>query len=211
MLLLVLLTTALSVGLSLTKNLAVFEVLSFLVGIFSVVPQILVPLTADLVPAERRASALAIVFAGLDSGILYARVIGGIIAEYAPARVVYFAAVGIQLIVFLGLWALVPDYPAKNPELNYFRIIWSMGKFVVTEPVLLQASLVLLLSAACFSAFWVPLTFLLGGAPYFFSTYAYPLEFIMNQPLIPFQPWYRPIRSCRPCRRLCCTFYGPTR
>jgi predicted MFS family arabinose efflux permease len=170
MLLLLAITTLLTVGLAFTTNLAVFEALSFLVGIFSVVPQILVPLTADLVPPERRATALAIVFAGLDSGILYARVVGGVIAEYAPARVVYLAAIGIQLVVLLSLWALVPDYPAKNPELSYLHILGSMGTFVVTEPVLLQASLILLLAAACFSAFWVTLTFLLGGAPFFFST-----------------------------------------
>jgi predicted MFS family arabinose efflux permease len=171
MLLLVFSSTLLTIGLSLTTSLAVFEALSFLVGVFSVVPQILIPLTADLVPPERRASALAIVFSGLDSGILYARVIGGTIAEYAPVRVVYFTAIGIQLAVLLVLWALVPDYPAKNPELSYFHILGSMAVFVATEPILFQAALILLLASACFSTFWVTLTFLLGGAPYFFSTY----------------------------------------
>jgi predicted MFS family arabinose efflux permease len=170
MLALLSLTTLLTIGLALTKSLVVFEVLSFFVGVFSVVPQILIPLTADLVPAGRRAAALAIVFAGLDSGILYARVIGGVIAEFAPARVVYYVAVGIQLVVLVGLWALVPDYPAKNPDLNYLRILQSMGIFFLTEPALLQASMVLLLGGACFSAFWVTLTFLLSGPPFNFNT-----------------------------------------
>jgi predicted MFS family arabinose efflux permease len=169
-LLLLSISTILTIGLSFTANLTAFEVLSFFVGVFSVIPQVLIPLTADLAPPERRASALSLVFAGLDSGILYARVIGGVIAQYAPPRVVYFAAIGIQLIVLVSMWALVPDYPAKNPELNYFRILASMGNFVVSEPVLLQASFILLLASACYSAFWVTLTFLLGGPPYFFST-----------------------------------------
>jgi hypothetical protein len=41
MLLLVFLTTTMSIGLTVTSNLVVFEALSFLVGVFSVVPQIL--------------------------------------------------------------------------------------------------------------------------------------------------------------------------
>jgi predicted MFS family arabinose efflux permease len=152
---------------------------------FSVVPQVLIPLTADLVEPERRASALAIVFAGLDSGILYARVIGGVIGEYAPPKVVYYAAIGLQGAVLFTLWALVPDYPAKNPELTYFRILKTMGTFVVSEPVLLQASVVLLLASACYSAFWVTLTFLLGGSPYFWSTYVAVFPYPIIRLLIP--------------------------
>jgi predicted MFS family arabinose efflux permease len=174
MLLLLFITTLLTVGLAFTSNLAVFEALSFFIGAFTVVPQILVPLTADLVPAERRGAALAIVFAGLDSGNLYARVIGGVVAQYAPARVMYIAAIGIQLVVLLSLWAVVPDYPARNPELTYLRIVGDMGALVTTEPVLVQASLILLLAAACFSTFWVTLSFLLSGAPFFFPRCAPP-------------------------------------
>jgi predicted MFS family arabinose efflux permease len=180
MLLLVFSSASLTIGLCLTKSLVAFQILSFFVGALSVVPQILIPLTADLVPAERRASAIAIVFAGLDSGILYARVIGGIIGYYAPVRTVYYAAVGVQVAVLVALYLLVPDYPAKNPDLTYFSILKTMGQFALTEPVLLQASLILLLSAACFSAFWVTLTFLLGGPPYFFPTSAPSFPFFIT-------------------------------
>jgi hypothetical protein len=42
------------------------------------------------------------------------------------------------------------------------------------EPVLIQACLINLASSACFSNFWVTLTFLLGGPPYFYSTFVIP-------------------------------------
>jgi len=45
-----------------------------------------------------------------------------------------------------------------------------MGKYAVTEPVLIQACLVNLGSSASFSSFWVTLTFLLNGNPYNYST-----------------------------------------
>jgi predicted MFS family arabinose efflux permease len=171
MLILVFLTTTLSIGLAITSSLAVFEVLSFLVGMFSVVPQILIPLAADLAPAHRRASAISVVLAGLLCGILYARVIGGVIAEFTSWRVVFYVAIGIQAVVFAGMYWMLPDYPAKNPQMSYFGILTSMGKYAVTEPILIQASLISIASSACFSAFWVTLTFLLGGPPYHYSTY----------------------------------------
>ena len=63
-LLLTFLTGSLTIGLAVTSSLVAFEVLCFLVGVFTVVPQILMPLAADLAPPERRASALSIVLSG---------------------------------------------------------------------------------------------------------------------------------------------------
>ncbi|KAJ3775997.1 hypothetical protein FB446DRAFT_355131 [Lentinula raphanica] len=48
--------------------------------------------------------------------------------------------------------------------------MWTMAKFSVTEPVLIQGCLCNMGSAAAFSSFWVTLTFLLGGVPYNYST-----------------------------------------
>ncbi|KAF7318589.1 MFS general substrate transporter [Mycena chlorophos] len=169
-LLLVILSTALTIGLAVTSSLVVFEALSFLVGLVTVTPQIMIPLAADLAPPERRASALSVVISGLAFGILIARVIAGIIAEFTSWRVVYYFAIGIQLFVLSAGYLLVPDYPAKNPDLSYFGILKSLAKFAFTEPLLIQGCLVNFASSACFTNFWVTLTFLLGGAPYNYST-----------------------------------------
>lgn len=160
-----------TIGLAVTNNLVVFEVLSFLVGAVTVTPQILVPLAADLAPEKRRASAIAMVLSGLLFGILMARVLAGVIAEFRSWRVVYYFAIGVQSLVLVGSYLMLPDYPSKNNDLSYFRILWTMGKFAVTEPILIQACLINLGSSACFSNFWVTLTFLLGGPPYNYSTY----------------------------------------
>jgi predicted MFS family arabinose efflux permease len=170
MLLLTLLTSSLTIGLALTSSLVAFQILSFFVGVFSVTPQILIPLAADLAPPERRGSVISIVFAGLLLGVLLARVLAGVVAQFCSWRVVYHVAYGTQLFILGGMWAALPDYPAKNPELGYFGILHTMARLAVTEPVLVQASLIIFASAACFSNFWVTLTFLLGGPPYHYST-----------------------------------------
>ncbi|KAL0064261.1 hypothetical protein AAF712_008846 [Marasmius tenuissimus] len=167
---LVTLSTGLTVGLAITKQVEIFVALSFLVGVVTVTPQVLMPLAADLAPPEKRASAISVVFAGLLLGILIARVISGIVAQYTTWRVVYYLAIGAQGAVLAGCYLLLPDYPAKNSHITYWEILLSMAKYCVTEPILVQAVLINMASSALFNSFWVTLTFLLGGDPYNYST-----------------------------------------
>ena len=167
---LVTLSTCFTIGLAVTNSLIVFETLSFLVGVVTVTPQILIPLAADFAPEKRRASAISVVLSGLLFGILVARVLAGVIAEFRSWRAVYYFAVGLQALVLVGSFFVLPDYPSKNSDLTYLKILRTMAIFSVTEPILIQASLVNMASSACFSNFWVTLTFLLGEPPYNYST-----------------------------------------
>ncbi|KAF8194412.1 major facilitator superfamily domain-containing protein [Mycena galopus ATCC 62051] len=169
---LALLSGSLTIGLAITPNLVVFETLSFIIGVVSVIPQIMIPLAADLAPPERRASAISVVMSGLLFGILIARVIAGILGQFTSWRVVYYFAIGVQFLVLVAGYFVIPDYPAKNSDMTYWSILRTMATFAYTEPILIQASLVNIASCACFTNFWVTLTFLLGGPPYFYSTLA---------------------------------------
>ncbi|PBK95799.1 MFS general substrate transporter [Armillaria gallica] len=169
-LVLVTLSASLSIPLAITKNLVVFEVFSFFVGVVTVTPQILLPLAADLAPPERRASALSVVLSGLLLGVLIARVISGVIAQFTSWRVVYYMSVSVQFLVLGGSYLVLPDYPAKNKDMTYWKILWTMAKFAFTEPILIQACLTNIASSASFSNFWVTLTFLLGSPPYNYTT-----------------------------------------
>ena len=164
------LSTSLTIGLAVTRSLHVFETLSYLVGVVTVTSQILLPLAADLAPENKRATAISIVLSGLLFGILLARLLAGVIAEFTSWRVVYYFVVGMQALVLVWSYLMLPDYPSKNKDLTYWNILWTMAKFSVTEPILIQASLINLASNACFSNFWVTMTFLLSGPPYHYST-----------------------------------------
>jgi predicted MFS family arabinose efflux permease len=170
MLLLIALSTFLSLGLALSRTLLPFLLLSFVLGPASVSPQILLPLAADLAPPARRGTAIALCVSGLLLGVLVARVLAGVVGQYAPWRTVYYVAVGAQATVWVALYALLPDYPPRNPQLSYLGMLRSIAKFAVTEPVLVQAALVNFASVACFANFWVTSTFLLGGSPFNFNT-----------------------------------------
>ncbi|KAF8959132.1 MFS DHA1 transporter [Flammula alnicola] len=167
---LVIITSFLTIGLAVTKDVVIFEALTFVMGFTNVAPQILVPLVAESAPLERRAFAFSIVLTGLMFGILFARVIAGIIGEFVVWRIVYYSAVSLQFVVFLGLYLTLPDYPSANNNLPYWKIHWTMAKLAVTEPIVVQAVVINLGASACYAYYWVTLTFLLGGPPYNYST-----------------------------------------
>ncbi|KZP00314.1 MFS general substrate transporter [Calocera viscosa TUFC12733] len=163
---------SITIGLAATKSLELFEALSFLSGIVAVTPQVMLPFAADLAPPHRRASAISIVLSGLLLGILIARVLGGIIGQFSTWRNVYWMSVGLHYMILIVLYFVLPDFPDKGLNLSYFQILFSMAKFAVTEPVLIQSCCIGLACSAVFSCFWVTLTFLLGGEPYFYNTLA---------------------------------------
>ncbi|KAL5373950.1 hypothetical protein PMIN06_008454 [Paraphaeosphaeria minitans] len=162
-------TATLWLGLCLTSNLGVFTAISFLVSITTVTPQLMLPLVGDLAPPHRRAAALSVVVSGLQLGILVARVLSGTISNFVTWRAVYWMAFGLQYLIFILLWFFMPDYPATNTSLNYFHLLWSIVQMLTRHPVLVQACLAGFFTSSTFTSFWTTLTFLLAGAPYFYS------------------------------------------
>lgn len=149
------LSFVLTIATAFTYDFLLFEILSVLTGIVTCVSQVLAPLTADLAPPERRASALAILIAGVMLGMLYARLLAGLVAQFSSWRVVYYVASVLQAANVLVLYFIMPDYPVKNEGVGYWAILVSLVKYAVGEPQLIQASLVSMVSMACFTNFWV--------------------------------------------------------
>jgi hypothetical protein len=80
----------------------------------------------------------------------------------------------------IGLYLICPDTPVKNPDLSYFKILWTMAVYAVTEPMVIQGSLILFAGNATFAGFWVTMTFLLNGAPYHYSTSVFSLYLLFQ-------------------------------
>ena len=162
--------------LGVTRSLVVFRILYLFIGATSVAPQISISLALDIAPTSKRASLISIVFSGLLFGILIACFLAGIIAQYVTWSVVYYLAICVQCALVAMLWAAIPDYPAKNRNLTYVEIICTMDRLAITEPRLIQASLICMASTACFSCYWVTLTLLSGGPSYHYSTWVVSLD-----------------------------------
>lgn len=130
----------------------------------------MLPLVGDLAPSHRRASALSIVVSALALGLMIARVLSGIVANYTSWRNIYWFALAAQWATLGILFFTLPDYPAKNKGLEYFHLLWSMVILVIKEPLLAQACFIGFMLSAAFTNFWTTLTFLLASPPYEFSS-----------------------------------------
>jgi len=153
-----------------TDSIGVFSAIQFITAVTTVTPQLMLPLVGDLAPPKRRAAALSIVVSGLMLGILIARLLSGIMTQYASWRNVYWLSVALQYAIFILLWFFMPDYPATNAGgMNYFKMLWSILVMLTKHPVLVQACLISFFTSATFTNFWTVLTFLLSGPPYHYD------------------------------------------
>lgn len=153
-------------GLCITNDLATFTAISFIVSITTVTPQLMLPLVGDLAPPNRRAAALSVVVSGLQLGILVARVLSGTISNFVTWRAVYWMSFALQYLIFILLWLFMPDYPATNSDLNYFKLLWSIVQMLGRHAILVQACITSLFTSTTFTSFWTTLTFLLADDPY---------------------------------------------
>ncbi|PBL01831.1 hypothetical protein ARMGADRAFT_1023239 [Armillaria gallica] len=127
--------------LALASDWNAFLALSFLAGTINVATQILILLVADVVHPAQKFFFLSILISALVMGMLVARVLAGVIAEYVHWRVVYYLSGGVQIIVLVACYMTIPDYPAKNEGTGYWELIKSMVGFAVREPLLIQCFL----------------------------------------------------------------------
>ncbi|MGH8996665.1 MAG: MFS transporter, partial [Acidimicrobiales bacterium] len=81
-----------------SPSLWVFEVASVATGCVSVAGQILVPFAADLAAPERRGRVVARLMTGLLVGILLARTLSGLVAQFAGWRAIYWLSAGLMVI-----------------------------------------------------------------------------------------------------------------
>ncbi|KAK4161530.1 major facilitator superfamily domain-containing protein [Cladorrhinum sp. PSN259] len=189
---LILFTALAWIILCITTSFPVFQAFSFICGFTTVTPQLMLPLVGDLAPPHRRASSLAIVVSGLSLGLLTARILSGILANYSTNwRNIYWFGLGVQFVVLFLLYIWMPDYPSKNPQgVNYFRMLYDIVFLLFTEPLLAQASLVSFFLSAVFMSYWTTLSFLLSSPPYEYSSMAIGLFGLIGVVVILLAPIY---------------------
>lgn len=139
-----------------------------IVGICSVVAQVLVPFAATLAAPQERGRAVGFVMGGLLLGILLARVVAGTISSLYGWRMVYALAAAAMAVCAVGLALSLPRY-REDPGLSYGRLLISVLQLFVQEPILRLRAVLGMLSFALFSLFWTPLAFLLKAHPYGYS------------------------------------------
>ena len=138
-----------------------------LVGLGSVVGQILVPFAAALAHEDEHGKVIGNVMTGLLLGILLSRVISGLIAGMAGWRTVFVVAASLTLTA-CSLVRLLPQSPSQT-SLPYRRLLASVAALVREEPVLRSRIWFGMLTYASFGVLWTSIGFLLADSPYNWS------------------------------------------
>ncbi|KAJ1328045.1 MFS transporter YNFM family putative membrane transport protein [Microdochium nivale] len=156
-------TAVLWLGCILTSSFSAFLGLSFVVGVATVTPQLMFPLAAQYAPARNKAVMISVVMSGIVFGIVVARILSGVVAQFTAWRVVYWVALGWQAVIVALLFLTMPDYPVlAAPGTSYPGTLRKIIKLPFQYPVLTQQSMIAFLVMAVFTNFWTTLTFQLA-------------------------------------------------
>ncbi len=155
-------------GMTFSNNLHLTMAMSLLVGIFSVAAQVILPMAAHLSP-HNKGRTVGIIFMGILTGILAARVFSGIIAEWLNWRYVYGIAAAMVLATSVVLYRSLPDITAVFNG-SYPDLLRSTLKQLKRFPLLRQTAFLGALMFGVFCSFWTTLTFYLSGEPFRYTT-----------------------------------------
>lgn len=144
---------------------SVLIAVTLLVGLFSVVPQIIVPFAATLAGPSERSRVVGSVMSGLLIGILLARTASGILGEHLGWRAVYWAA-SLLMIVFTALLRFGLPYSRPQASMSYRELLGSLPALLKKITPLQEAAITGALLFAAFSAFWTTLVFRLEASPF---------------------------------------------
>ncbi len=141
------------------------KIASFFVGLTCVVPQVIVPMAAQLASDEKRGAVIGTVMTGMFIGILGSRTLRGFIGAYWGWQAVFVIAVVIMVLLFFILLRFLPEI---QPDFkgSYSSLLKSIVAQFTTQPKLRLASVRGALDFAGFSIFWTTLVFLLESEPF---------------------------------------------
>ncbi|WP_028374841.1 MFS transporter [Leeuwenhoekiella sp. MAR_2009_132] len=145
---------------AIAPSLWILTVSSFLIGFTSVVPQLFVPMAAELATEETRGKVIGIVMSGLLIGILGSRFLSGLIGEYYGWRIMYYLAAGIMVVYATLLYYKLPNV-VTDFKGTYAELMRSLINIMKTKPEVRIAAIRGGLAFAGFSAFWTTLVFLM--------------------------------------------------
>jgi predicted MFS family arabinose efflux permease len=165
----ILVLTALSLAVAPgAPDLGILAAAIVVVGLTSVVAQVLVPLVASLASPEHRGEVVGSVMTGLMLGTMLSRTFAGLVAQLAGWRAVFAVAAVMMVVLAIVLARRLPEVRPTS-SLGYGRLLESVVSLFAHEPVLRRRALYGAIAFALFNLFWTTLAFLLADPPFHFG------------------------------------------
>ncbi|WP_165953648.1 MFS transporter [Streptomyces sp. 8K308] len=149
-------------------NLTTLIVAACVVGVSSVVVQILVPFAASVAGDAERNRVIGMLLSGMLIGVLLSRTFAGLVSEAISWRAVYALAALFMLLAASVLFRLLGPRPA-DLSITYRQQMRAIVSVAASQPVLRRRSLIGACVYAAFNCFWTTAAFLLADDPYHFD------------------------------------------
>ncbi|WP_246010730.1 MFS transporter [Hymenobacter perfusus] len=152
-------------GAALAPSFGMLAAASLLIGLFSAVPQLLIPMAASLAGDEERGQVVGKVMSGLLIGVLLSRTISGYVGSQFGWRTMFWVGAGVMVVLTAVLARMLPRNQPQYAG-SYGSLLRSLGTLVRELPVLRRSALVGACMFGGFSAFWTTLVFFLESPAY---------------------------------------------
>ena len=134
-------------------SIAVLAAGSLVTGICSSLMQNFIAITAETAHPDRRGRALGTQLTAMFSGILFARIFGGLIAEHIGWRYAYVLSAGMLLVIIPVLWARLPN-TRPTSKASYRDLLGSLFKLVRAHAGIRRAAAIQFMFGICYGGFW---------------------------------------------------------
>jgi predicted MFS family arabinose efflux permease len=155
-------------GCAAAPSLPVLAALAVIVGLTSVVVQMVIPYAATLAGDHERAGTIGTLLGAVLLGILLSRTFAGLVASGVGWRGVYAVAASLMTVMALVINRMLPA-GGREVHVGYAAQLRAVGRLALREPALRWRALIGAAQFAAFSCFWTTVTFLLSGPPYRYS------------------------------------------
>jgi predicted MFS family arabinose efflux permease len=144
---------------------------SFILGLTSIIPHLILPFVAQLARPAERGRALGTVVSGMLIGILCARTFSGFAGAAFGWRSVYWIGALAMIVLGFLLWRKLPQ-SRPTASLSYPQLLRSLAQFIGEYGELRQSAVTGGMLFGAFSAFWATLIFRLMSPPYHYGSRA---------------------------------------
>lgn len=152
-----------------SNNFFIISIGAFLIGLFTIIPQLIIPFAAKLCNPQARGKIIGIITSGMLMGILLSRTFSGIIGNKLGWKSVYMFSAVMMLILFFTFKKILPKSMPIN-EVRYFELIKSFPMIFNKYHILRESSLNGAMMFSAFTMFWTNLIFLLKSSYYNMGT-----------------------------------------
>jgi len=134
-------------------SIAVLAAGSLVTGICSSLLQSFIAITAETSHPDHRGRALGTQLAAMFSGILFARIVGGLIATHIGWRYSYVLYGSMLLMIIPVLWARLPS-SRPTTQASYRDLLWSIYRLLRAHGGIRRAAAIQFMFGICYGGFW---------------------------------------------------------